>query len=253
MNRDTFVADILNALVPERPEIKGDWDSVLVRAGVAASARRESARRLGLGRQLRTRFFTRRRIIVIAAAALALTASTLALGATEGWWFTTLGPTPAGQPVIVTQGSWNGQAWTLSAYRSEDDQLCYGLAPGSPESNPSGEGGAKSCIPTSELTGGGLSITGLVAGEQGTFPPFVTGPVANSAVKVQVEFPNQAPIQVQTLPTPAVLDLPIRFYAIPLPCGESPTKVVGLGEGDAVVAQLNLEQRPANLPANLCK
>ena len=131
--RDLRISAVLDTFVLPLDE-RGDWECILASAGVRGwGARRGS-------------WTARRRLIVFAAALVGILVSTLTVAASEGWWFFRSGeaPKPISDVYVVKNGTWSGVAWTLTAYLSGTDGVCFAIGPTS-SSSTNGTGAAMSC------------------------------------------------------------------------------------------------------------
>jgi hypothetical protein len=231
----TFDGEVLNRLVPAL-SWEPDWSDVLGRAG-------ELERRRPW--QLRGK---RRLILVFTVLAVLLLIPLIALGAASWWWFFKYGqaPTPVSPPVVVKEGSWDGQPWELVAYRSTTEDLCYSVTPAGSEV--SGAGAAMACGPFAGIVGTNetkatpdMTISALVS-SGGQLPVNIAGPVVDSASQVEITFSNGQVLRVPTFAAPTSIGS-VRFYAAPLPEGVSPSlprSVAGLDDDGNVVACLVL-------------
>lgn len=231
--RDPRIAELLDRVVPATDELS-TWDAVL------ADAR-------GSGRRSSPRWRKRRALALVVAALLLLVVAPLsALAVTQGWWFfrSGLSPQPVSPVVVVARGSWNSVHWTLTAYRSGTDGVCFALTPGTGN----GTGAAMDCdtitgVPIAANTKPSAphAISYLMGtGPNGThLPDYITGPVVDTARTVEIRFTDGTTVDVPTIVAPSALRSRIRFYATPLPARHSPVQsVVGLDGRGRVVARL---------------
>ena len=224
---DSFISEILASYVPERREIALDWANVL--------------RRAGLRQQRRSKLPRRGMVVVLAAILAAMIASALALSAEHDWWFLSedgMGPTPSKEGVVtVAAGEWKGHSWTLVAYHSKDagpggkQDLCFALdsalacgpIPGSSSKRPQR---------ITFMESGGPVGPGLPPD-----PLNATGPVSDEVTHVRIELASGETIETNTIPAPAKLGLPVRFFATPLPRCAELKRVVALDDQNNIVAQ----------------
>jgi hypothetical protein len=227
-----YVHEVLDELVPRFDQERGDWERVV------ADARRKRRPRV-----------TRRRLVVVALAIVAL-AIPLFAAASQDWWFLRFsdpGFEPVGGIEVVKTGTWDGQPWELAAYVSANG-LCFSLTPTS-DGRATGEGAGLSCapivgVPSKDLNASeALSIT-MLAGSSIEFPPYAVGPVIDDADEVAIHFHDGTVIRTPTFDAPSELGA-IRFYAVQLekppftfePRPQSKIqKVVGLTSEGEVVA-----------------
>lgn len=215
--RDPELAALLDRLVPP-PDERADW------RGLTDAAARPRRRRLAPA---------------LAAVLVVVAAPVTALAVTQGWWFFASGaaPKPLGPVSVVARGSWDGVGWTLSAYRSATDGLCFALTPAGKS------GGALACnrIAGASHTRGATRVpprplTYLI-GRDGHLPAYVAGMVVRSALTVDVVLQGGRTLTVRTLPAPTALRSLVRFYVARLPGKRSRVQaLLGHGPHGGVVA-----------------
>lgn len=169
----------------------------------------------------------RRRIAVLVAIALVvLVVPLIAVGATQGWWFSHVpgAPKPVGGIVVVKAGHWNGVPWALTAYRTADANLCFGLT-ATPSQNPSGVGGGMACgTPTRGLARQSATyptlhwVGFLESGADLKLPDSIVGPAAPQVATVDIVLTSGQVVNAPTFDAPKSLGVNIRFYAAQLPC-----------------------------------
>jgi hypothetical protein len=231
---DPFISEILAGHVPERREIAPDWANVLRRAGVREHWQRK---------------FSRRRLVIVFATILvAMIASALALSAEKNWWFLRDGmsPSPSGDVVVAATGTWDDYDWSLVAFRSSDlhpgrDELCFTLNLGR---SPSSQGGSMGCGPIPESSSGNPDKISFVwAGDSEGSPRHAYGPVVGEATQVRIELAGGNTIETKTIPAPAALGLPVRFFATTLPGCAEIERIVALDNEGNIVAQNTVPPR----------
>lgn len=209
------------------------------------------ARRRERRARLRSRAIGRRRgVLVVVAAALAVTYSVPAV-AQESWWWVNSPNDPA-RPVsqVVSIGPWTikellisdpnattaptasvrsgGARWAVQAYLDGAQSLCLGI---SPEPVTDDVGGAVSCgfpvrgLAPPDTPPGQLHWVGYVAGIPGkvtaTSPKFMFGPAAPNVHSVDLENNNEGrAMRVRTLPVPEGLGVKARFWIVVVPPDE---------------------------------
>jgi hypothetical protein len=235
IQHDPFISEILAGHVPERREIAPDWKNVLHRAGV------REPRRLKLSR--------RSVVIAFAAILVAMIGSALALSAENDWWFLHGGggvPIPAGEVVVVTTETWDGHNWNLAAFRTSDlnerEGLCSALTPGQAPGS-QGLGASMGCGPlprSSSTHPDKISFVWAEGPGPDGFPPHAFGPVVGEATKVRLELAGGETIETKTIPAPAELGLPIRFFAAMLPECADLARIVALDNGGNIVGEYTL-------------
>jgi len=233
---DQRINALLDKHVPLRLDEHPQWEDVLRRARVGASSSL-LPRIAGVAGSLPERVRlsgrpTRLRVslgLAIGIATLAI--PIVAVGATRGWWFSTgRAPEPVGATVIVTSGTWNNIPWTLTAYRSKKDGVCYSLTPRGSE-NTTGAAAAMACtnvvgLPQAPSAPAPTAI-GFLNGHPGNgLPDYVAGPVSSDTADVEIKLDSGQVIQTPTVAPPSDFGAPIRFYVTALPCGVHVREVV---------------------------
>jgi hypothetical protein len=210
--------------------------------------------------------------------------SALAVAKDDPWWFLRfqplgLGPAKGSQVVVIKQGSWNGQSWVLTSYRSRAGQLCYELTENAPSGRRSGQGaGGCGSVPGSSVAtaNGGRTLrisylSGSLLAVNGHGPVrFIVGPVVNKATEVVITLGNGTVMHTPTFTAPSALGLATRFYAAPVTtpksasrqttCGQRaaafastrPAKLVGLDASGHTVAELTVPVQPTGFAQALC-
>jgi hypothetical protein len=231
---DLIVRQMVATAVSERRDVRPDWSGVLRRAGVRQLP--VTRRRIGIWRRS-----PRWAVSVAVGVLCALAASTLAVGAQQGWWFGQSNgpPTPAGSVATVAEGTWNGVPWALAAYQSSDGQTCYSMTP-RPSENPRGVGAAVSCNtfgagPDSSQADMGALATGATA----DFPAYIVGPVSSTAVSVRIELADGRSVSTDTIAAPNVTP-GVGFFVARLPCGVGLARAVGEDANGHTVATMDL-------------
>lgn len=244
--RDPSIEALLDRVIPatiERP----DWQRVLADAGLSA----ESAIRVIQPPRRR-----RPLVLVLSALLLLVVAPLTALAVNHGWWFFAAGaPKPLGTVETVTTGTWSGVPWTLVAYRSGTDGICFALTPHA-TTNSGGSGAAMSCdtitgVPVSAQSepSSPHAISYLMGSSQ-ELPAYITGPVVDTARTVEIVFADGKTIHVGTLPAPVALRSHVRFYVAELPARAGRvTAVLGRSKNGATVARLPVAALSSAIPA----
>ena len=243
--RDPEIEALLQRLAPETDQ-RPAWSAVLAAAGLPDAAAAPEAACASASQPRRSWFArSRRRTLAVAAVALALLviAPLAALAVTQGWWFFSVGaaPKPTGRVVVVTEGRWNGLPWTLSAYRSATDGICFAVTPDG-NANNRGTGAAMSCdaitgTPLSRLARGRpRHDVSYLIGRGGVLPAYIAGPVIASARRVDIVLADRQTIRTATLPAPRALGAPVRFYVAKLPGDTDVRAVIARGPNGGIVA-----------------
>ena len=185
---DQQVAELLNDLVPPTAE-QGNWERVLRDAGVRHPNRSVSPRQ----RRLR---------IALSAGALAVAAAAFvpALRGQGYFWF--LGATGEPQPLshvidVATGIDPSGHSWTLTAFRSKANQLCFQIS--TADANGAEECGAES------------PIGWMIATPDPTSGPFILGPVSSETQSVAV-VTSAGTTTAQVFAAPPALGIDVKFY-----------------------------------------
>ena len=209
------VGRLLEGYVPLRSGASSDWQDVLDRA------------RLVDGRPGRE---PRSLLAVALVAAVALAVPLLAVGASSGWWFFAEGhaPHPNGPVTVVRTVTWHGTNWTLSAYRSATDGVCFAMTPGA--------------APSLEAVGSGMncSAVGSVRSEKDETPPpltylassgrgqhWIVGAAVPSA-SIRVELADGRLLHAVPFTAPPELRARIDFFMALVPCDATPRAITAL-------------------------
>ncbi len=242
--RDLRISAVLDTFVLPLDE-RGDWECILASAGVRGwGARRGS-------------WTARRRLIVFAAALVGILVSTLTVAASEGWWFFRSGeaPKPISDVYVVKNGTWSGVAWTLTAYLSGTDGVCFAIGPTS-SSSTNGTGAAMSCDQIAGVPRTATSkpytphaISYLMRQADPALASYIVGPVTEQANEVVVRLSGGQTLHTPTFSAPPGLDAAIRFYATQFPCHAVPREVRGLDASGHVVARLEVSAGRFGPPA----
>ncbi len=202
---DPALAHVLDALLP-RGVADGEW-----------------------GRLVRDARGRRRRlaVAVVTVALLGLVPLT-AIAADNGWWFfgTPLAaPAPLGDVVTVESGHSNGVPWAMTAYQTTNQEVCVSIVPNPPTGQPTA--GSATMLGCSAVRGSpgaqnaAATAVGLVStafkGADGTVDEIVGGPAAADVARVVVVTGSGPETTADTIPAPAQLGLPIRFFLAELP------------------------------------
>jgi hypothetical protein len=295
MTRFGSISELLDDLSPRVLVDEPVWDDVLARAALLSGSRGDangrvtqwgglSSRRGGLRS---VRGMRRRPLLVglIVFVCVLVPVSALAVAKDDPWWFLRfqplgLGPAKGSHVVVIKQGSWNGQSWLLTAYRSGAGQLCYQLTENAPNGRHSGQG-AGSCVsvPGSSVATANVlrkvRITylagSLVAANGHGSVRFIVGPVVNKATEVVITLANGTVMRTPTFTAPTALGLSMRFYAVSVPptstragshtsCGQRvaalastrPAKLIGLDANGHTVAELTVPGQPPGFAQAVC-
>jgi hypothetical protein len=288
------ISELLDDLSPRALVDEPAWDDVLARADLLAASPGDANGRVTLWgglswkrRALRSIRGMRRRPLLVALIVLVcvlVPVSALAVAKDDPWWFLRfqplgLGPAKGSQVVVIKQGSWNGQSWVLTAYRSRAGHLCYQLTENAPNGHHSGQGaGGCGPIPANLVTtvNGRRTITitylsGSLVAKNGQGPVrYIVGPVVNKATEVIITLANGTVMHTPTFTAPTALGLTTRFYAASVPtststgpqarCGQRPAvfasmrpaKLVGLDANGRTVAELAVPGQPPGFAQALC-
>lgn len=267
-----YLTSVLDQLVPRFADEDGNWGRVVADAGIGESARvgvspwrvdaTTSTARRENGKRSKARWLTRRRLVVIAVALVAI-ATPLIAAASRNWgflWFAGSAPAPITDVSVVRSGEWDGKPWRLVAYRSATDGICFALTTGA-----TGKNGALSCdqiegVPRTEHSKPYTphAITFLAGSSLGV-PAFVVGPVIDTADQVEIHLAGGEIIRTPAFDAPGDLGS-IRFYATQVPepirsPGERPDigvkKLVGFGDDGEIVACLVFPE--GAVPLSACR
>jgi hypothetical protein len=208
----------------------------------------------------------RRRLAIAVAMAAAITVPLVALGAAQDWWFFRAGdaPVPVTEVTVVKTGTWDGKPWTLTAYRSGTDGICFSMIPGGAE-NATGMGAAMGCdqiegvprTPQSKpYTPHGITF---LSGSSDRLPTYVVGPVVRAADEVAIHLVDGTIVRTPTFAAPDELGSAIRFYATPIreqPIGPGQQwvqELVGLTKDGRIVACLVNPMPERGVPLSACR
>lgn len=244
-DRDDRIGLLLDRLLPPTAE-QPDWQQILSDANMDGSSAATGGSWLARRR--------RSLLLALAVIVLAVLVPLTALAVSQSWWFLGSGaaPKPISRIAVVATGRWNDVSWTLTAYRSATDGICFALTPRA-VTNARGSGAAMNCdtitgVPVTPQSKHATphAITFLMGSATAGLPAYITGPVIDTAQTVEIDFADGTRMRVDTLPAPTSLDSRIRFYATPLPAGHADViAVVGHGEGNRTVARLSVQPLPA--------
>jgi hypothetical protein len=163
-------------------------------------------------------------------AAVALSVPLLAVGASSGWWFFAEGhaPLPSCPVTVVRTVSWHGTNWTLSAYRSATDGVCFAMTPG-PTVNAETVGAGMNC-----------SAVGSVRSTTDPTPPplaylassgrgqhWIVGAAVPSA-SIRVELADGRLLHAVPFTAPPGLRARIDFFMALVPCDATPRAITAL-------------------------
>jgi hypothetical protein len=173
-----------------------------------------------------------------------------ALAVSKGWWFLHSGaPKPKSEVAVVTSGRAAGIDWTMTAYVSGDKGVCVALTLDLGREKT----GGMSC--GSDVRGEPIRSSGEPLARHWVgygvfslrlydFPDFVSGLVAEGVDRVDVVLSSGQIIGTDTLKGPDELQVPLDFFALPLPRGVSVKSVIARDSSGNV-----LEQRACRLCA----
>lgn len=270
---DFYVSSVLDELVPRFEDEQGDWPRVLVDAGVAPGHTRPVGNSTSVAGRVPDRRWpvarlTRRRLVVVAVAALAI-AIPLVAAASQDWWFFKVAgsaPDPTTDVAVLKSGVWDRKPWQLAAYLSATDGICFSLAP-TATTGQAGDGAALNCdaiegVPRTDESKPYVphAITFLTGSSVG-FPAYIVGPVIDKADEVAIHLDDGSTIATPTFDVPKELGS-IRFYATQLPELErSPgeprrtgiQRLVGLTSEGEVVACLVPSMTDTVVPISACR
>lgn len=263
-----YLGAVLDELVPRFEEERGDWERVLAEARLGAGAAGVRRARTETPNRHVSRQRSLRRLMIIAAVAAAISIPLVAVAASQNWWFFRFGdvPTPVTDVTVVKTGTWDGIGWQLTAYRSATDGICFGMTP-TATARSSGEGAGLACdliegvprTPQSKpYTPHGITF---LSGSSEGLPPYIVGPVIDSAADVVVHLDDGTVLRTPTFDAPRELGSAIRFYAMQLPKPSSQTdpprspieKLVGLTADGRIVACLVDPMPEEGVPLSACR
>jgi len=229
MFRDEF--DVINRAVSLSLSDTGEWQNVLVRAGIfdATRRRRVSAFRLA----------------VAAAAGLALIAIPLTALALSQNWFASEAPKPATSVVQLASGSLKDGTWTLDAYTSVDNGICINFRAGT-----SGEGGGgcgSGIVGEPNLSDQKVSErhwVGYFGGSSSRGLSWVAGPTAAPVTVVKAVLTDGRSFSLTTRPMPG-LDTSLRFYIATFDGIARLAELDALGQAGKVLERRHVPARAA--------
>lgn len=245
-DRDAGISAVLDQLIPDTQEPR-DWQQLLERAGV------EPARRLP-----RILPVSQRLLLAVALLLIAVLVPLTALALGRGWWFlSAYGPKPVGTVVSVTTGSWHTTPWSLTAFRTDKGTICYTLTvePATPQPL----GSAEACGPIS--TKAPISFlrnlgTGHVLLTRGHFslhgphprnvPAYIIGATDDHISTVTIQGLGGSAQRIDTIPAPAGLNAPVRFFVAKRPAAAAITKITGQDAGGSSVAAIPVQGPPVS-------
>lgn len=213
-----------------------DWGDVLSRAHTQTLAQPANSSRSSKKRsEIAKHTLSRKTVLGLAAAVAASIASAAAVGADQGWWFTSIDRAPKAASSIetVARGSWDGKAWSIAAFQSDTGELCYAITPGTTTLASEGQA-TMTCSPVSDIQTG-RSIAYVVADAKPNFPAFAIGAVANDTGKLSIDIGEPTMVDARIINAPAGLGLEVKFFATQLPCGAQPTEMrASSNQGDII-------------------
>jgi len=218
---DPLVARALEEFAPPVSE-RGNWSRILADAG--ADQMKDRARLWQL--------WHRQRILALALVALMTTTLPIAPALAGNGYFWFLGATGAPKPetevVTVASGASSDRDWTLTAYRSEDGELCYQISTGRTT-------GAATCGPEWPI---GVMVTSHAAQGGGSF---IAGPVTPDAVRVDVVLSGGRRLSTNLLKAPDDLRTPVKFYFAELPTdADRPSRVEAVDRLGTTITALDI-------------
>ena len=258
MTDDTIIANAIATHTPERRGVKGDWDDVVERVDQLSRSDYGHAPRTPAIQSSRTSAWhhivgnRRRRLALAAAVVVGAATSTIAVASRDGWWFLRSGgpPQPTSEVAIVSEGRWFDRTWTLIAYRTAADELCYGVMP-TTVGDRAAQRGALACVRISRLSArddsartNGQGIAALAVGEEPDFPAHVVGVVTSEAKNVELRLGGGKSIKLKVSTPLDRLGLWVGTYAAALPCGLSADEAVALDTEGRAIARVRLPALP---------
>jgi hypothetical protein len=248
----TSVSQALELLVPSFEEDRDDWEQIVTRARLdTADVPSEAPRRLagveekaayrGLLRRARRRPLL---VLLLVVVLVAIPVSALAVTNTSPWWFLSKDnlvpsenqPASPADVVVVKTGTWNGQGWAFTAYRSRIGSLCIDFtetANGQPPASLRSVGGGGTCSPMigtgvprgqAHPPSGIISLSGIPDGRQAAKGVhYLIGAVVDSATTVVIHLGDSSIIRTKAFSAPKALGLNVRFFAAQLPLAPIPS------------------------------
>jgi hypothetical protein len=266
---------IVDLLDPPQPQMSGERLATrrehLLSEVARTSDRRNSVaaptttRRPKLARGRRSKLARGRRYAVLALALLFVLVPLTALASSQGWWFLGHNAPPPITPVsVIEKGNWNGVRWTLTAYRTGSDGICWALTP-EVAGQRSGRGAGMACDTINGVSRTARSvpftphdISYMQSFNSQALGSYVTGPVVHTAAQVEIVLRDGTRLRAATVPAPRTLDSQIRFYVVQLPAPHPGAAVLtqgvrtltGLDAHGKVVARMEVPLPPSSQPEN---
>ena len=214
--RDLEIDRILDGLFRPGKSERGDWTGVEHAALQRSSFRSRMSRRRALDPRI-----GRRTLVTLGVSVAAIAFPLGVLASTSGWWFLDDEIQPVSPVAAVQAGDWNGHAWSLTAFRKDSGEICYGV--NTPDA--SGAGSALNCdaisndpaITTASKSGVPHRISYLAAGPTVQLESYVAGMVTSDATSVIVELSDGRSLTSETTPAPGDLHVSVRFFVVKAP------------------------------------
>ena len=233
-----LLIDALDFLAPAQEDVP-TWDEILARAGADNPAPAQ-------------RPLWKRSWVIALAVLVAALVPLAAIGAEQGWWFTTGngGMQSVGPVVEIESGVWDGHPWKMEAERvAETDPFAH---PKNDEPNwgekqydlcisidsSASQYGGLGCEPGPPKSGFGGVDTGTL-GPNPDETPYVAGAVSEDITQVDIYLPDGHILHTPTIAAPEALGASYRFYAAELPAFNDMSKLVGLDSDGKVIACFN--------------
>ena len=209
---DPLIARVLDQAIPPLLEPE-EWESIM------AEARSRPERRRRLVPNSR-----RKLVIILAVVLLCVLVPLSALGVSQGWWFESEPDAPstyrpAGPVVTITSGRVGRVPWSLVAFVSTDNKLCYGVTPYPPSGHPPAgtSGGLTGASGFScEDMKGPQSVAEYGEGGIGS-TTIVTGTARENVARVDVVEPGGEVFSTDAIRAPEELGTRARFFVVVLP------------------------------------
>ncbi len=109
-----------------------------------------------------------------------------------------------------------------------------------------------SCGPIPEFSSAKPDKISFVWASSGGLPRHAYGPVVGDATVVRIELVGGETIETKTIPAPAELGLPIRFFATTLPRCAELERIVALDDGGNIVGENRVPHHPGFPPVQGC-
>ena len=177
---------------------------------------------------------------------------------------------PAGDVGVVATGNWSGHDWVLAAYVSRGGDVCDGIqfeksldvnafvrpaAPGlSPPActpmrvlHPDLAWSTEALLTPIDYHQGIVGNLPFYEDEAQTQPEYVVGPVVDEARVVRIGLYGGTVVETNTVPAPAALDLPMRFFYSALPCGGFVVHVEARDKKGSIIDQVSTPLSPDEL------